>query len=72
MKSPKRQITAIVRVDAAEVARLEVEEAVLKQIAERARDEWLDKFYELRDARMLAENATELVDVVTRAERIAS
>jgi hypothetical protein len=70
--NPKHRLTTIVRVDAATIARLEVEERTLQRISQRAFNEWLDKRDELKDARMQAENAEELVDVVTRAERIAS
>jgi hypothetical protein len=67
--NPKRHLTTIVRTDAAAIARLEVESAILRQVYLRAFNDWLDCRDALKDARMQAENAEELVDVVTRAER---
>jgi hypothetical protein len=72
MTNPKRHLTTIVHADAATIARLEVESAILRQVYLRALNEWLDAVDALKDARMQAENAEELVDVVTRAERMAS
>jgi hypothetical protein len=70
--NPKRHLTAITRVDATTIDRLEVETAVLFAIYQRALNDWLDKKDELKDARMQAENAEELVDVVSRAERMTA
>lgn len=70
--NPKRHLTAITRTDATEVARLTVETDVLFAIYQRALTDWLDKREELKDAERDAQNATELVDEVRRAERVAS
>jgi hypothetical protein len=67
--NPKRHLTTIVRVDAADVARLEVESAILRQVYLRAFNEWLDCRDALKDARMQAENATELQTELAKAER---
>jgi hypothetical protein len=70
--NPKRHLTTIAHADAATIARLEVESAILRQVYLRAFNEWLDSLDALKDARMQAENAEELVDVVTRAERLTA
>jgi hypothetical protein len=71
MPNPKHRLTTIVHVDASTIVRLEVESAILRQVYLRAFNEWLDCLDALKDARMQAENAEELVDVVKRAERVA-
>jgi hypothetical protein len=67
--NPKRDLTTIVRADVATIARLEAESAILRQVYLRALNDWLDCRDALKDARMQAENAEELVDVVTQVER---
>jgi hypothetical protein len=70
--NPKRHLTTIVRADAATIARLEDESAILRQVYLRAFNEWLDCRDALKDARMQAENAEELVEAVKRAERLTA
>lgn len=70
--NPKRHLTAITRVDAATIARLEDESAILRQVYLRALNEWLDSRDRLKDARMQAENAEELQKIVARAERLTA
>jgi hypothetical protein len=60
MTNPKRQITGIVRVDAATTQKLEVETAVLFAIYQRALTDWLDSLDRLKDAERNAQNATEV------------
>jgi hypothetical protein len=60
MTSPKRHLTAIVGTDAATIARLEVETAVLFAIYQRALTDWLDSLDRLKEAERNAQNATEV------------
>jgi truncated hemoglobin YjbI len=70
--NPKRHLTTIVDADAATIARLEAEVETLHRIYQRAFEDWLDCRDALKDARMQAEDAEELVDAVTRAERMTA
>lgn len=69
MTSPKRTLTAIRRQDDATIARLEIEEQTLYGIYERALNDWLDKRFELIEAKGESANSLELVKVIDSAER---